>query len=189
MDTGKAGPGQQADDLTANKELRIHKNRYLFVTDQSRHLPLAVTLTVDQSHLHEILAALANSRLRFQTTQVEFRRTSSTSASNPTTAPTNGSTGPSYNNAPGYTQGSSPPPGMFSPSIGGPPPGSSMYGPPGGKFGPPMPPSIPDLPPNIPGSTPGSTPTTATAAQDNPNLIEVTIYGIASLYERPRQQQ
>src|SRR5262249_53408471 len=50
------------------------RNRYLFVTDESRHLPFAITLTVDQSHLHEILVALANSPLRIQTTQVEFRR-------------------------------------------------------------------------------------------------------------------
>ena len=68
-------PGAQtATPANKTTNMGFDRNRYLFVTDQSRHLPVAMTLTVDQSHLHEILVAIANSRLRFQTTQVEFRR-------------------------------------------------------------------------------------------------------------------
>ncbi len=69
--TGQPGGAEKAD-MTANGF--FDRDRYLFVTEQSRHLPLAMTLTIDQSHLGEILVAAANSRLRFQTTQVEFRR-------------------------------------------------------------------------------------------------------------------
>ncbi len=176
-----SGNGQPTDDLTANKELHIHKNRYLYVTDQSRHLPLAITLTVDQAHLHEVLAAFANSRLRFQTTQVEFRRI-------PTEAP-------SSTAAPGGFGESAPPAGGTSgglnrlrPSTGAggttaPPSGNTSRPGPGGTGG------FPGNPnggtsntevPNGAGTTNG-----APAEQDNPNLIEVTIYGVASLYERP----
>jgi hypothetical protein len=200
MDLGKTGTGQQTEDLTANKELRIHRNRYLFVTDQSRHLPLAVTVIMDQSHLNELLAALANSRLRFQTTQVEFRRTSASSTA-AATAPGERSGPATYGNQPGYNQGSASGPTALRPSYTGTPSPSSMYGPssgygpPGGKMMPPMPPiSPPDEPtttsPGVtPGTFPGTTPTTAPVEQENPNLIEVTVYGIASLYEHPREQK
>ena len=68
--------GTAGADKAANKTANgfFDRNRYIFVTEQSRHLPVAMTLTIDQSHLGEILVAAANSRLRFQTTQVEFRR-------------------------------------------------------------------------------------------------------------------
>ncbi len=40
----------------------------------SRHLPIALALIVDQSNMQDVLVTLANSRLRIQITQVEFRR-------------------------------------------------------------------------------------------------------------------
>ena len=52
----------------------------------------------------------------------------------------------------------------------GPKPLGSSFVPPGGV-----------LPPGL-----SATPT-ATPPADNPNLVEVTIYGIASLYEKPRE--
>ena len=149
------GAAQSTPDRTSN--IGLDRARYLFVTDQSRHLPLAMTLTVDQSHLHEILVAVANSRLRFQTTQVEFRR-----------QPAGGgaSTGPGSNMSPstGLTPSSMPAEGpMPTPSF---------------------------RPPAFGGGAPGATAATMTTpAFDNPNLVEVTIYGIASLYERPREEK
>ena len=153
--TGLPGAsGQTAEDLTSNKTLNIHRNRYLFVTEQSRHLPLAMTLTIDQSHLGDILVAVANSRLRFQTTQVEFRRDHS-----------------------GGPAGSSTPAGDR-------PPGTAF---PAGSSGglPPAPPPMPMTGPGFPSGAPAA----PTAVDEgNPNLVEVTIYGIASLYERPRAE-
>jgi hypothetical protein len=74
MGTRSAGP----KNATANNE--IDRDRYLQPASQdkklnppSRHLPLAFQLIVEQSHMHDVLLSLANSRLRFQTTQVEFR--------------------------------------------------------------------------------------------------------------------
>lgn len=190
---GGAGGADKSADKTANGF--FDRNRYLFVTDQSRHLPVAMTLTIDQSHLGEILVAVANSRLRFQTTQVEFRRIHGAGSS--------GGTGPGGDRPMdmpflppgGVGSGGTTPPG-------GPPPGGGSSGgprfptaspggvgsggttPPGGS-----PPGGPrGLTPTPFGPPPGpGTPPPAAADEGNPNQVEVTIYGIASLYERPPQ--
>jgi hypothetical protein len=171
--------GQAGGDMTANKF--FDRDRYLYVTDQSRHLPVAVTLTMDQSHLSEVLVAFANSRLRFQTTQVEFRRVPSAA---PSAAPA-GQPGmpeyrPKYPGSPPDVGDSRPMgrplPGPLTPSVGAgtTPPG----GPPehGGLF----------TPPTFPGGPNTGQPPAAAPPTENNNLVEVTIYGIASLYERPR---
>ena len=144
--------GQTVDDLTSNKTLNIHRNRYIFVTEQSRHLPVALTLTIDQSHLGDVLVAVANSRLRFQTTQVEFRR--------------------DHSGGQGGATGKDRAPGMPFPagSSGGSGPASSP------------------MPMTGPGFPTGANPAQAAVDEGNPNLVEVTIYGIASLYERPPAQ-
>jgi hypothetical protein len=156
---GGLGGAQGSANKTPN--LGLDRDRYLFVTDQSRHLPLAMTLAVDQSHLNEILVALANSRLRFQTTQVEFRR-------QPAGASANSATGGGFPQ-PGY--GGSGSPGALTP-------GTPMR--------------TPAVPPSgFEQTSPSGTASTATATTpgpDNPNLVELTIYGIASLYERPSEK-
>jgi hypothetical protein len=58
------------EDFTPN---RLPRKRYIFRTEQCRHIPIAMHLIVDQTHMHEVLVAMSNSRLRVQTTQVEFR--------------------------------------------------------------------------------------------------------------------
>lgn len=187
---GGAG-GQQAGDMTADKF--FDRDRYLFVTDQSRHLPVAVTLTVDQSHLSDVLVAFANSRLRFQTTQVEYRRVPSAGpgaqpggTGSPGMGPMPGGTGsPGFGPMLGGAGGPRGPGGSPMGSAGGPPPGlGAPPPPPGGTGMPPMPgvgsPTFPN------GPSGGQPPEAAAPNHENNNLIEVTIYGIASLYERPR---
>jgi hypothetical protein len=58
----------------ANKTLLygLDKARYLQVTAQCRHLPFGMLVIVDQAHVPDMMAALANSRLRIQVTQVEI---------------------------------------------------------------------------------------------------------------------
>jgi hypothetical protein len=71
------GGAAPAGNRTPNNH--IERDRYLQSptidkksNPPSHHLPLAIQLIVEQSHIHNILLALANSRLRFQITQVEF---------------------------------------------------------------------------------------------------------------------
>jgi hypothetical protein len=75
----KGGPGGPRRDQMAgdpSKRLRmtrvneIVRARYMQVTPQCRHLPIGMTLIVDQAHIHDVLAAVANSRLRIQITQI-----------------------------------------------------------------------------------------------------------------------
>jgi hypothetical protein len=70
-----------AGNTTPNND--IERNRYLqppskqeekgSVSPPSRHLPVALKLVVEQSHMHDVVLALVNSRLRVQVTQVEFQ--------------------------------------------------------------------------------------------------------------------
>ncbi|MCS6850139.1 MAG: hypothetical protein NZ700_03090 [Gemmataceae bacterium] len=57
---------------TDNGVLRF---RYMEVSPQVRRLPLAMVLVVDSAHIQGVLTALANSKLRLQTTQVDWHRT------------------------------------------------------------------------------------------------------------------
>jgi hypothetical protein len=73
---GKGGT-MPSGNKTPNNE--IERDRYLHPKDldkkinlPSRHLPLALQLIVEQTHINDVLLALANSRLRLQITQVEF---------------------------------------------------------------------------------------------------------------------
>jgi hypothetical protein len=74
---GRAGPGGAGgaggNDLT---KYGLIKNRYLegSVTPQSRRIPVAVALIVDQEHIDRVQTAFSNSRLRFLTTQVLLNR-------------------------------------------------------------------------------------------------------------------
>ena len=73
--------GAAAANVNATPNNSINRNRYLQAPKEgaeaekpSRHLPFALQVIVDQSHMHDLLLALANSRLRIQITQVEFHR-------------------------------------------------------------------------------------------------------------------
>jgi hypothetical protein len=56
-----------------NRKILDHElwtDRYVEVTDQSRRVPVAVALIVDQDHVDRVLTAFNNSKLRFLETQV-----------------------------------------------------------------------------------------------------------------------
>jgi hypothetical protein len=65
------GGGAASTDLTDNG---VPRSRYLEKNEQVRRMPVAITLVVDQAHVQDVLRALANSRLRFQDTQVHMER-------------------------------------------------------------------------------------------------------------------
>ncbi len=81
MRPGGMGGGNTAPVGNRTPNNDIERDRYLqpASTDKnqkplpSRHLPLAIQLVVEQAHMHDVMVALANSRLRFQITQVEFQ--------------------------------------------------------------------------------------------------------------------
>jgi hypothetical protein len=69
MDRDKGDSGS----MTKNK---LERKRYLDVTAQVRRMPLAMIVLVDQDYMQDLLRALANSKLRMQTTQVYWNHDS-----------------------------------------------------------------------------------------------------------------
>ena len=169
-----------------------NKKRYIDVTDQVRRMPVALVLVVDQMFLQDTLVAFANSSLRFQVTQYHWKRFRGTLSG---TADGSGGDGSELSGNPGGQPpgfggpGGMMPGGMMTPggmsSSGGMPgfgggmpgrsgfPGSSGFGPPGG------------------GSETGSTPggfggsgAPVSEAQATSGLVELSVYGIITLYEK-----
>jgi hypothetical protein len=143
---GKFGAGGSGD-TTPNG---LVKDRYIYVSDQVRRMPVALQLIVDQANVEDVLTAVANSRLRIQVTQVQWQQ----------------------------AHDIKPPAGESAAPAKGQPAGGGGKGP--LSMGSPAPTSGgPLLTP--PGGTPSSG---ANADESDPNLLDLAVYGIASLYER-----
>ena len=54
--------------------LAANRNRYLKVTEQVRRMPVYLSVVLDQMYAPDLLVALANMPLRFQTTQDYWQR-------------------------------------------------------------------------------------------------------------------
>jgi hypothetical protein len=159
----------------------IDRHRYIQVTQQCRHLPLAMVLIVDQSCVPDVVAAFSNSRLRIQVTQVEIshvRGIKPPVAGQPTKGDSLDKPGPlaSASPTPGTPAVSALRPGMRRQAGGE---GRGGMGD-GGDAGP-TPVKTTTQPAPGPGGNAGKT---AVPTDDDPNLVEVGIYGIAALYER-----
>ena len=187
---GPGGLGVGANSGPPQLVLDGNKKRYIDVTEQVRRMPVALVLVVDQMYLQDTLVAYANSSLRFQVTQYHWKRFRG-SLANPND-PLAGDAGEFASIAPGsssYPGGSSYPtaPGSSSfpssrntgfPSSAGSSSGfsspssgreSSGFGP--GGFG--------------PGGYGGlSSGPSVSEAQSTSGLVELTIYGIITLYEK-----
>jgi hypothetical protein len=174
--------------------LDANRNRYLQVTDQVRRMPVAVILLVDQMFMQDALVAYANSPLRFQVTQFHWKRfrgnLGSTSAAGGYDAD-GGEAGETGGNASGGGEGGPPPgraggPGAMMPGGGSPDGEPDLRGGGGGLM----------MPGGLMGgglmggygsgmmSGFGSASNAAADAQATSGLVELTIYGIVTLYEK-----
>lgn len=179
---GGMGMGMGAPaNVTANGLL---KNRYIEVTPAVRRLPVALVLIVDQHHVQEVLTAFANSKLRIQTTQVHWDR-SYENVRPPEEAATmetaGGSTpGMGGRGATGDTGSSEGPGGGRGMASGG---GRAMGGGKAGGFG-----SMGGGPgggyPGLGGMGSGMGSLLNMEEEEDMNLVEMSLYGIASLYEK-----
>ena len=178
------------------------------MTPQARHLPVVLRLVVDQAHIHDILASISNSRLRMQITQVSFHHvTGVTRASLDGPAPAGnvpGATRPGGPGAPpGLPVGGNRPPAAGGGPMGPGPMGSGSMTPPAGMMMPKMPgsgsyggsgrtifggPRDGDTGSARPSGVAG---TSTARTLDNARLVELSIYAIASLYDRypPRPKE
>jgi hypothetical protein len=190
---GMGSPGGvAAATVDATHINNIPRHRYMHITKQCRHLPIGMRVVIDQSHIHDFLGAVGNSSLRIQITQVNFHHIP--------TPPRPGKSGNS-----GTTPGAGYPVGPGMPGNAG-SPGSDeedrIRPGPGTGFRPPSFP-MPGRGPGVgmfPGGAgwrPGDDYTggglnpgvgrpveTTSIIQDNAKLVELTVYGVATLYER-----
>jgi hypothetical protein len=187
------GGGPIAQVIDANKK------RYLTANNEVRRLPVAIMLIVDQEYIPDIIMAFANSPLQFQITQVLWNRfRDKLEGIGPTASSGNLGSGVVY--APGTsTLGTLGYEGEFDKGPGAIPGSPQPVRPIGiGPINPiPVPPGPGSVPPG-PGSDPysggftdpnapyGSTSNlpTVTDSQITAGLVELTIYGIVSLYEK-----
>jgi hypothetical protein len=167
----------------------LERDRYLHRTEQVRRMPIGVVLIVDEAHVQDVQRAFANSHLRFQNVQFHWTRyRGGIDLGEWNSTPTLNTTGPmagGVNNPRGETV------------VGGPrnlAPAAPSMGP-GGPGGPPLGPVRPSTSgvPSTPSTGPGApgAPSSSAGTETMPSLVELTVYGIASLYERfpPRPAQ
>lgn len=154
----------------------LRRKRYSEISPEVRRMPVAIVVIVDQSNIQDFLSAFASSKLQVQTTQWHWERYRG--EIRPKGLPTLAS-----KRSPGAGGRPQPPP---PPAAGG---GDDEYieGPrgvgrpgarPGGRPGTPRPasPAAPAIP-----SAPGA----PRSYEDKEyELVQLTVYGIASLYER-----
>jgi hypothetical protein len=164
----------------------LERNRYISATEQCRHLPLGMVLVVDQSYVPDVLTAIANSPLRIQITQVDFRHIPGIQRGEGWSG-TPGETGVPRMPMPGGPGGA----GMKRmQGVMGPMPRMSGKG---GGF---MPGPGPGRGANLgdtrrgergpmprPGGGEGTGMDSDTGEEDS-NLVELAVYGVAALYER-----
>ena len=184
---GGMGGGAAANVGNPTAVLDGNKKRYIDVTDQVRRMPVGMVLVVDQMFLQDTLVAFANSSLRFQVTQYHWKRFRGTLSNS--TDPAGGGGEGELSGSPGLSgmmpggPGGKMPGGPGGMLPGGPGgtmpgrsgfPGSTGFGPPGGNTG----------ETGFGGGGFGGGGATVTEAQATSGLVELTVYGIITLYEK-----
>jgi hypothetical protein len=160
-----------------------NRKRYLEWTDQVRRVPVALVLVVDQMFIPDVLIAYANSDFRFWTVQTHWKRFhGSLATQSPTGSTTNipGGMGTEEGPSIGGIVGGD----LLRGGFNGPGTGMSM---PGGGFGGPGGPGFPGFG-GFPGSGGGGT-SMISEAQANAGLVELTIYGVISLYQKVEEKK
>jgi hypothetical protein len=175
-----------------------NKKRYLITSTEVRRMPVGIVVVIDQSLIQDMLLAFANSPLRFQITQVEW---TSFAGKLDGAAPSTGSPGQGggidFGTGTVTFGGSGDPDARGVPSLPGVgplkigpavPPGLGVGTTPGSTPAS-MPGMIPGMPGGIPGmpgygGTSGRNASTVSESQITSGLVELSIYGVVSLYEK-----
>lgn len=182
-DPGVGGAAGQTGGGTIDTVITANRKRYVEVTDEVRRMPIAIAVVVDQAYLQDVLLAFANSPLRFQITQVNWARFRGSLSGLGTGG---GIAGPQDV----VSSGS----GNTGQNLSGPIDGDFRG--PGGRPGfpggvrPPGPPRPVGPVPGTPGGTPAFDPygtgssSSVSESQLTSGLIELSVYGVVSLYEK-----
>lgn len=175
-----AGPGAGTgvpQEPALTEPHKLVRLRYLVANEQARRIPVAFSVVVDEAFKEEILASAINSRLAMQITQVHWRHVH-TPFPDRTTSNNNRQNGGGFPMGGGNqnnTEGDpyAVPPGQYGedpmagqPGEGGCPDPDDMFG---------------------RGGTDEKKPEEEAPKTTDENLIELTVYGIATVYDRFRK--
>ncbi len=200
---GGFGGGGGRGDQTKNG---FEKNRYMSVSKQVRRIPILLAVVMDQAHVQDLLTVVANSKLRIQTTQVYWQRFHDDIK--PTFAeeskPGEGQKTPSTAPAPAMAKGALGGKGGMGAGLDEGP--RMRLGPAAGRgnagmnMGAGMGAGMADMmlqmrkrmagamggmgAPGLPSTSAPADASTDIEPEEESNLVEVALYGIASLYER-----
>ncbi len=168
-------PGE-AGGMSLTKLADGNKKRYVDVTDQVRRMQVAFTVVIDQQYITDVMIAYANSPLRFEGVQYHWKRASGL----PSTT-TGGSGLPGQSSEDYSSISGSAGMGLSSSPYG--PMGQSGPGNSSGPYGPGADMRSAGMTFGIPGLSSTSL-SNVSEAQANSGLVELTVYGLVSLYEK-----
>jgi hypothetical protein len=209
MGSGRSRQGVASSTASDQSKSGLNKNRYTDANAQVRHMPIAMAVLMDEDHIHDFLGALANSRLKIQTLQIHWNHSRDkikpSGEEDPDTNTNKRSATAAQPTRPtGVNQPPMPPSGMGTlgrrPDMGG--MGREMgrgmggggrqgqmgklgggfgfgggFGGPGGSgFGKQVTASR--------AAVPGTSATSASEEDEPMTLVELSVYGLATLYER-----
>lgn len=163
---GGLGGGGGSSNLTVNG---LEKARYIQGTPQVRRMPIGIVLVADQAYVQDVLTAFSNSKLRFQITQVSWHQEERVLRP-PDQADGGGRGGAGQAGGPEPVAGPGMMANMMRMPTGAVAGGAGMAAKGGAGQG--------------LGAGGGGQIQANLIDEADPNLVEVSIYGIASLYER-----
>jgi hypothetical protein len=196
---GFGGGGDQGAGVSPNQEIPL--DRYIEVTSQLRRMPVAFVMVVDATAVTDIIAAMSNSKLRFQVTMAPWVKVPNLGRPGGSDQSAAGSPGPG--SGPGSTPGPGTGPGSAPPAAGGGMGGLSLGGGSGtgGGTRPPAPPmsgksggavgsgsdygggQSSGSGSNRPAT--GNTGAAGMGLEDDSSVVELQIYGLVTIYESP----
>ncbi len=178
---GVGGTGAVSGGGTVDTVVNANKKRYIAVTPEVRRMPVGIVLVVDQAYMQDVLLAFANSQLKFQITQVNWARFRGSLGGGPGGSSTSPELGGGIVQTTGGSGG-----GLGSefrnPELRGPGPVGPRPGPGPGPVGPRPGPGGPGGPFGPFAGSGGLT--TVSESQLTSGLIELSVYGVVSLYEK-----
>lgn len=175
--TVSTGPWEGGGDVAS--VIDGSRKRYIAVTKQIRRMPVGIVVVVDQAYMQDVLLAYANSPMRFQITQMHWKRFRGTLEAEPSELG-----GPVAGGFPGSSGVARSSGGSTELQFGGPrsPRPMSPSSPPGPRNTPPGPAFGPSFGPS--GTLDNSSGSTLSEGQLTAGLVEMTIYGAITIYEK-----
>jgi len=176
------GPGQGSTTQTGNAvtpNQAVPLNRYIQVSSELRRMPVALVMVVDATAITDIIAAMSNSKLRFQVTMAPWVRVPNLGRPGGPIVASTGGTQPGSSGAPASTGGGA----VSGSNMSG---GAGVRGTAGATGGGASGTGGSTTAPGQGTAGNANRPTTVNLGlEDDSSVVELQIYGIITIYESP----